>query len=824
MRQLAFRNFLQIRPKGPVRRAPDEDEAGTRLARSFVLNATTGLYSLPTPARESRDATAEPAAERYDRLLSRFGPDSFPPLIIAIGLDGDLLEALDRRSASTRVLAIEPVAAVAAGWQARPQAREWLASGRLALLAGPHYEGRAQAWRLIDRRALNPPLIVSPFLQQHFQAETTGAKGIAKQIVLGAQANDEARKRFAGRYLLHTLTNLPTIAAEGDAAALDHLFPGVPAIVVGAGPSLDRNVAALLRLKDRALFIAVDTAVRPLLAAGIRPHLVVAVDPSELNGQHLSGLADTRGMWLVAEGSVHPTVFTPFAGRTFTFKVSGHDPWPWLAERGADRRQLQAWGSVLTTAFDLALRVGCDPIVFAGADLAYTDGLQYCRNTTYEEQWSHLETNAERAAEFSTYLRTQTHLAQADVAGREVITVPNFIQFRDWLVSQATAASPRRIINATGGGILHGGRIETAELESLVLPAAPVEGFDTQGRLGAAWNESGRRNLEAQERLEAALAYGAAIPFQSWLDFGGDTATRDQIVETARSAAVRVAFGRRKTAYLERHRASYDRRIATLEDARELSHGCYDVAARRAASQQAHVLLDFMQRTYEIAAPGLASVMEAVSTLPGAIRALDVGCGIGRLMEPLVEAGIDVDGVDISERMIHFARQSPTLAGSQFYVSRGNDCGAAPDAFYDLVYSQLCFRYISSRSVRNDLLAAMARALKPGGVLVVEMRFFPDLRTNAVPAPHVPWSADDFEPAGEAGLVDACPTLDELHLVYEDFSRHLEDVRLQFVDVAHASRQRLPPQMFVSGSTAGALATRMHDYPPAPATRGEAAT
>ena len=100
---------------------------------------------------------------------------------------------------------------------------------------------------------------------------------------------------------------------------------------------------------------------------------------------------------------------------------------------------------------------------------------------------------------------------------------------------------------------------------------------------------------------------------------------------------------------------------------------------------------------------------------------------------------------------------------------------------YDLVYSQLCFRYICSRSVRNDLLRAMARALRPGGVVVVEMRFFPGETANSIASPHVPWSADQFEPTVEAGVADVQPTPDELRLVYEDFSRRFEDVRLPYV-------------------------------------------
>ena len=291
----------------------------------------------------------------------------------------------------------------------------------MTLLTGPRYEGHAEAWSLVNRRALNPPLLVSPLLQQQFPTETAAAKTVAQQIVLGAQANDDARKRFAGRYLLNTLANLPTIATEGDASPLENLFAGVPGIVIGAGPSLHRRLAAIHHVKDRSLLIAAATAVRPLLAAGIRPHLVVSVDPSEVNARHLNNLPDTRGMWLVTEGSLDPRVFQPFQGRTFMFTVSGHDPWPWLAEQGVARGGLQAWGSVLTTAFDLARRLGCDPTVFAGADLAYTNGLHYCRHTVFDEDWRHLTTYAHRTADLAAHLATRPHLARPDVDGADVI-------------------------------------------------------------------------------------------------------------------------------------------------------------------------------------------------------------------------------------------------------------------------------------------------------------------------------------------------------------------------------------------------------------------
>src|SRR4029077_2142775 len=117
---------------------------------------------------ESPTATVDAAVDKYDRLLSRFATSGFPPLIIAVGLSDQLLEALDRQNAASKVLAVEPAPARARQALARPLWRSWTESGRLTVLVGPDYGGYADAWRLIAGDALQPPMIVDPDLLQKF--------------------------------------------------------------------------------------------------------------------------------------------------------------------------------------------------------------------------------------------------------------------------------------------------------------------------------------------------------------------------------------------------------------------------------------------------------------------------------------------------------------------------------------------------------------------------------------------------------------------------------------------------------------------------------
>jgi len=518
----------------PVARHAIAAAGGDALVESDSAVEPTSASVRTPDGRGIRLHSAHDPATEADRFLTAVLPAALPPTVFVVGSGlGYVLEALERRAAGTKVIAIEPFPAIARAMLERRDWREWIRSGRLTILLGPHYLGAADAWKAVDARAAAPSILEHPVLNREFPAEVGRARRLADAIVLGAQANDDARKKFAGRYLLNTLANLPALVAEGDVACLRDLYRGIPAIVVAAGPSLDNTIQRLRGLEDRVLIVAVDTALRPLRAAGIRPHFVVAVDPSELNANHLMGVADTGGTWLVAEGSIDRRVFSEFTGRTFSFKVSDHHPWPWLRAHGFDRGPLRAWGSVVTTAFDLACHAGCNPVVFVGADLAYTDGVHYCRGTIHEDAANHQAPVAARADAFAAWLRDHQRntCMETDIRGASVVSTPDFVQFRDWLVSHSAAMQPRRVLNATGAGILSGGAITQIDLATMSFPPL-AEGADAmQARLDAAW----RRTLHGRDLCAEALAASMArhegdrMPLEAWLAFAGDTATAEQI-------------------------------------------------------------------------------------------------------------------------------------------------------------------------------------------------------------------------------------------------------------------------------------------------------
>ena len=102
--------------------------------------------------------------------------------MIGLGL-GYILEAVERRSPHTKVLAFEPLADTLVPMFKRRDWCEWISSGRLTLLYGPDFAGASDAWKLVDGRVPAPVIIVHPVLKREFSNETEAAHALARSAI-----------------------------------------------------------------------------------------------------------------------------------------------------------------------------------------------------------------------------------------------------------------------------------------------------------------------------------------------------------------------------------------------------------------------------------------------------------------------------------------------------------------------------------------------------------------------------------------------------------------------------------------------------------------
>lgn len=257
-------------------------------------------------------------------------------------------------------------------------------------------------------------------------------------------------------FLDNFVQNVHKAAVSPGVAKFSGTFSGVPAVIVSAGPSLDKNIHELRGWSENALVLSTDTALKPLLLAGIDPHFVVSGDPSELNYRHVERASSSKALF-VADATAFPAIFDEFEGRTITciFENSAlHSLSDLLGNKGT----LRAWGSVATMALDFALLLGCNPIIFIGQDLAYTNGELYCSGLCFEEDWfAGILEPAEWRQRLSSLRSERQNVMAEDIFGRPVETTDKLTAYWNWMIKVFRNHPDVQFINATEGGILREG-------------------------------------------------------------------------------------------------------------------------------------------------------------------------------------------------------------------------------------------------------------------------------------------------------------------------------------------------------------------------------
>lgn len=108
------------------------------------------------------------------------------------------------------------------------------------------------------------------------------------------------------------------------------------------------------------------------------------------------------------------------------------------------------------------------------------------------------------------------------------------------------------------------------------------------------------------------------------------------------------------------------------------------------------------------------AAIDCVPELGGA--ALDFGCGVGRLTQPLSRRFASCVGVDISPQMIQKAEVINQYAHCR-YIASSEARLPFDDASFSFVYSNIVLQHISPR-FSEGYVGEFVRVLAPGGVLV----------------------------------------------------------------------------------------------------------
>ena len=218
---------------------------------------------------------------------------------------------------------------------------------------------------------------------------------------------------------------------------------GKPAVVVAAGPSLDRNVHILPQARHKAVIICVGTALKKLLAADARPHVVVSMDPDEVSYKYFDGLEGVDDIVLAADPEVCPKIVERYPGPRLFIGLNTPET-NWLDTFTQPKGTLAKGRSVAHTAFYLARYLGADPIILVGLDLCFPGGRAHAEGCNIA--WGD-ELDVESEPDLVT------------VPGIDGLMHParkNFLNFLT-IFENEFARTDARVIDATEGGALKRG-------------------------------------------------------------------------------------------------------------------------------------------------------------------------------------------------------------------------------------------------------------------------------------------------------------------------------------------------------------------------------
>jgi len=128
------------------------------------------------------------------------------------------------------------------------------------------------------------------------------------------------------------------------------------------------------------------------------------------------------------------------------------------------------------------------------------------------------------------------------------------------------------------------------------------------------------------------------------------------------------------------------------------------------------------ERFFATGAAEIDHVLSVVDSLGRPLargRALDFGCGVGRLTRALGVRFERAIGIDISERMVAQAtRLHEAFPASEFRVNAAADLGQFDTGSFDFVYSSIVLQHLPSHREIEVYIAEFLRVVRPDGLVV----------------------------------------------------------------------------------------------------------
>lgn len=240
------------------------------------------------------------------------------------------------------------------------------------------------------------------------------------------------------RWTVNTFNNVRKkhISAENILPSLKNL----PVIIVSAGPSLERNMHLLSGVNDRALIVAVGSAIKILDTHDIQPHLRFAFDANSKNYNKILCDLNSYDIPLVYSDRIPPSALDKYRGKKVKMVINSNYIIHYIYDKiDKDYKIYKDGFTIANTVLSIFSELGAPEIILLGQDLCYTFDKLHA-----EGSW-----DDDREIDFSNNKFVKT----TDINGEEVYTKPNFLSMKNVFERTIAEFDGIEYIDATEGGL-----------------------------------------------------------------------------------------------------------------------------------------------------------------------------------------------------------------------------------------------------------------------------------------------------------------------------------------------------------------------------------
>lgn len=227
-------------------------------------------------------------------------------------------------------------------------------------------------------------------------------------------------------------------------------FKGIPAIICGAGPSLEKNIDQLEKLKDKALIFAGGTAMNALNAQGVLPHFGVGIDPFETQ---ISRIMENNAFLIpyFVNLRMNKEALNAILGDKIYLPTDAYNGYPLAMklekEIGIPEPEpINTGHNVINFSMAIAQKLGCNPILCVGLDLAYTGGKSYAPKVQVHGTFDPRKALVSKSPMDEVITAT-------DIYGKPVQTLYHWLVESNWYGAFKNQNPDLQIYNCTEGGI-----------------------------------------------------------------------------------------------------------------------------------------------------------------------------------------------------------------------------------------------------------------------------------------------------------------------------------------------------------------------------------